>query len=387
MAQGDGYEYFHLNVGADVQTTKLQPEYFYTNIGADIVPTQLQPEYFYLNVDVGLMAVRYSEQTLAQSPISAWQETTQRVTILPLGSIKYADQFVELFPANRLHTASLQVAVQGDGLPRLHASSLLVATRGITPSRLHQSSMLVAVKEIQVQLQSGIWTNSLPISLKKNFEYKLMSLNPRVLYKLNGNMNDSSGNSRNGTVTGSPVTSGSLVPSDPTATSMRVGSSSLGYFSSSSDAALGGAPSGGHAMIFCFKRQGESSSGVLTRDSTSSGGSGWLLYHTSGAGGNYQYRVGGGTEVNTGISTVLFNDNPHLVVFVMKQGDVRLYIDGTRVYTGNSTGSNSVVLPWRIGVNGTQIVYAYGSYSHWGLYDPVLITDQSVSDLYDAWTA
>ena len=105
----------------------------------------------------------------------------------------------------------------------------------------------------------------------------------------------------------------------------------------------------------------------VLRDSTSTGGSGWLPAFNSG--GNLHYRLGGG-GFDTGLPVGRLRDGAWHHVAAVKDGAAgRLYVDGSPVHQAVSgAGSAPAVGPWHVMRNGTTPVFSEGEADEVALY-------------------
>jgi hypothetical protein len=110
---------------------------------------------------------------------------------------------------------------------------------------------------------------------------------------------------------------------------------------------------------------------AVLRDSTSAGGTGWILAFNSA--GNLFYRLGG-QGFNTGrpIDTVRDGEWHHLAA--TKSGAAAaLYVDGQAVHSSpTGAGSQLAVGPWHVMRNGTNQVFSEGEADELALYTRAL---------------
>jgi PKD repeat protein len=109
----------------------------------------------------------------------------------------------------------------------------------------------------------------------------------------------------------------------------------------------------------------------VLRDSTSTGGTGWLPAFNNN--GSLHYRLGG-NGFDTGLPVGAVRDGAwHHLVAVKDGAAARLYVDGTLVHqAGSGAGSQSALGPWHIMRNGTTANFSEGEADEVALYTRAL---------------
>ncbi|HMJ95934.1 MAG TPA: BNR-4 repeat-containing protein [Thermoleophilaceae bacterium] len=110
---------------------------------------------------------------------------------------------------------------------------------------------------------------------------------------------------------------------------------------------------------------------AVLRDSTSTGGTGWILAFNSA--GNLFYRLGG-QGFNTGLPIGTVRDGEwHHLAATKSGGAAALYVDGQAVHSSpTGAGSQLAAGPWHVMRNGTNQVFSAGEADELALYTRAL---------------
>jgi hypothetical protein len=128
--------------------------------------------------------------------------------MLPDTHVAYLELNVVQFDV-RLHQFSTGILGSGAADARLHQFGTSVLGAGVADTRLQQYSVAVLAKEIQIQLQAGIWKGSLPMGLQRQFLVEVLADSPLFAHvydtESGSTVSDLSGNGLDGTYSGSPT--------------------------------------------------------------------------------------------------------------------------------------------------------------------------------------
>jgi hypothetical protein len=114
---------------------------------------------------------------------------------------------------------------------------------------------------------------------------------------------------------------------------------------------------------------------TVLRDTTSTGGQGWLLAFATG--GNLAYRLGG-QGFNTGLPIETVRDGEwHHIAATKSGGAAALYVDGEALHSAaTGAGSQLAIGPWHVMRNGTNAVFSGGEADELALYTRALSADE-----------
>lgn len=206
------------------------------------------------------------------------------------------------------------------------------------------------------------------------------ALTPWGWYKLDDTsgtvVTDYSGNGRNGShsVFGTPTRNvASLIPSVPGNPCYTITGAQ-----GPQTPALTFTHTTGVSVAFTYKGTGVGS-GTFPPFAISA--STWGLMHN---GTNLVYECGL-SKPSTGYAKGnIFNNVAHLIVFTMKSGEQRLYVDGDLVASNSATMVSGSAADIRLGRGSSGSIYLNGTYDDW-VIDTGIWTAAQVADLYAAW--
>lgn len=120
---------------------------------------------------------------------------------------------------------------------------------------------------------------------------------------------------------------------------------------------------------------------ALLRDSTSAGGTGWIVHDSAGT---FSVRIAGTTDIATSKTTAQMRDgNRHHVVVTKSGANVVVYVDNVIVGTSSSAANTASVSPWILCRNGDIGAHTTATVDEFAIY-PTALSAARVSAHYNA---